>query len=155
MKRWQDFNRREQGVLLAGVAIATLYLLWFAIVQPVRQLVVEQRSRNQAVASELFTVRQMVADISALQKAGTDKNPATSGLASLVEKSLRQNHLRMSGYQPGSEGNVSLRFDRVEVSGLLQWIYDLETSHRITVDELAIRPTESNGTVSASLRLRK
>lgn len=154
MKRWQDFNRREQVLILTGALLLAVYFLWFTIVQPMQRMVFAQQSRNDTIAAELMAVKQMAAEILALQKNATGAGAERDGLARLVEKTLRQNQLRMSGYQPGSEGQVSLRFEQVALDGLMQWLYDLEVVHHVVIEELTIRPAPANGQVAASLRLR-
>lgn len=153
MNKWQQFNLREQAILLLGAAIVGVFLLWFALLKPVQTAVERQQLLNQAGHSSLQRVRQLAAQLQQLQS-NTIGESRDGDLVQLVDSSLRQNNLRMSGFQPGSDGSVSLRFDNVRYEGLLQWLYEMEINQGVVVEELSLRQGNAAGEVAATVRMR-
>ena len=153
--RWQQFDRRQQTTLLVGAVAIALYLLWFAVVSPLQQLVDKQQLRNQSAVESLGSVRQLAAECQVLKKQGDKQRAGSANLSQLVDRSVRKNRLKMSGFQPGSDGSVSLRFEQAPFENLMQWLYELDANHGVTVDELAIRPLQTAGAISATVRLKQ
>ncbi len=58
----------------------------------------------------------------------------------------------MSRFQPGSTGDVQIRFDNSSFDQVARWLHQLE-SEGVTVRDLAISPGASTGLVNVSVRL--
>jgi general secretion pathway protein M len=153
LNRWRQYNLREQAMLLLGAALVGAFLFWFALLKPVQSAVERQQLLNQASQSSLQRVRQLAAQLQQLQSSGSGESRG-GDLIQLVDSSLRQNNLRMSGFQPGSDGSVSLRFDNVLYGGLLQWLYEMEINQGVVVEELSLRQGNAVGEVAATVRMR-
>lgn len=150
----QSYSRREQIILLAGAAALFLYLLWFAVIQPLQSMVDQQQRRNIAQQQSLQAVTQLAAEYQALQKNSQKRTAGSGNLSQLVDKTLRQHRLKMSGFQPGRDGTVSVRFEKADFNQLMLWLYQLESKHQVQLDELTVRPAANSGFVTAQLRLR-
>lgn len=149
-------SRREQVILLVGGFCVSLYALWFLLITPTQQAVVEERQRTAAVSQALSRVQALAVTVRQTekqQKSSTQKSALS--IADVVDRSLRANGLEMRGFQPGSEGEVRLRLDNVPYAQLIQWLYELETTHGVLVKELATSSSSAAGRVMVNVRLRK
>lgn len=149
------FNRREQAtLLLCGLAIA-LYILWIAVLAPLQTKRDNQLLANTSTTLSLGRVQMLAAQI---RQSRADSGPAAGGgenISRLIDTSLQANGLSMSGFQPGTGGEVRVRLDRVPFQPLLQWLYDVEFKHNITVRDLSIAATSDTGQVTVNIRLQK
>lgn len=155
MERWQQFNRREQGVLLLTAGVLALLLLWLIIVQPLRAMVADQHADNRMLADQLQQARTMAGQLQQLKQSGANSSRAgANNLQRLVGQTARSHGLVMSDFRPNSDNSLQLRFEQAPFNGLLEWLYQLEASHNVAVDNLDISPTRDSGLVSVSIRLR-
>lgn len=149
------FNRREQAtMLLCGLAIA-LYILWIAVLAPLQAKRDNQMLTNVSTTSSLGRVQMLAAQI---QHARAESGPAagsSENTSRLIDSTLQANGLSMSGFQPGTGGEVRVRLDRVPFQPLLQWLYDVEFKHNITVRDLSIAAASDPGQVTVNIRLQK
>lgn len=155
MEKWQNLNLREQAWALACGAVAIVLLVWLILFKPLQSAVAAQQRQNQATVASLQHVRQLAGQLKQLQATGGGEASRETNLTQLVDSSLRQNNLRMSGFQPGSDGSVSLRFDNARFDALLQWLYEMEIGQGVVLSELSVRQGGTPGEVAATVRLRK
>lgn len=155
MKALQRLSRRDQGALLAGGVALLAYLIWFGLVQPVRDYSQRQASATQGAAETLVRVQSLAAEISRLEAAGEKPSATAGNLPALVDRTLRRNQLTMAGFQPGKRGDVRLRLEGAAFDDLLQWLYAMEFEHQVRVAELSILPAREVGRVSAQVMLRE
>lgn len=152
MKRFFRLPRRDQIALLFAVLALLMYGIWFGLLLPLQNWNEQQRQRTAATAQNLLQVQTLASDIQRLQKSGAVSSTAVN-LSELVDRTLRENALSMSGFQPGRDGNVRLRLQSARFEALLQWLYELETRHQVRVGELSITPTQNAGLVTAQIQL--
>jgi|GEM_PF-579584 len=149
-------NRREQVILLIGAFCVAVYALWFLLIVPMQQAVMEERQRTAAVNQALSRVEVLAVTVRQTEKQQKSaKQKSSLSIADVVDRSLRANGLEMRGFQPGGEGEVRLRLDNVPYAQLIQWLFELETSHGVQVKELATSSSNSAGRVMVNVRLRK
>ena len=155
MARWQQFDRREQGLLLLAAAVVTLLLLWLLVLQPLRGMVTGQQDSNRILASGLQQAQGMAAELKQLKSSTKNSGAArNASLQRLVGQSLNSHGLGMSSFTPNSDNTVSLRFEQAPFNTLMKWLYQMEASHNISVDSLTVNPTGDSGIVKVSVRLR-
>lgn len=148
------YNRREQSMLLGLAIFLVLYILWIAILSPLYNKR-DNLIRTNAVASEsLGKVQMMSAQIQQLRNQGVQSQPGDN-INSLVSSSLNANGLKMDGFQPGPTGDVRVRLEMARYDALMQWLYDLEYRHGISILELSLSETRDAGLVTANIRLQK
>jgi len=148
------FNRREQIILLWGALAVMLYLLWQLVLAPIQQMTQMQIERNKSLA---ITVAQVQTLATTLLTSEAPKKTSKKGgsIAELVDRTLGAHGLRMSGFNPGSNGEVRLRLDSVSFSGLSRWLHELEFKHAVQVRELSMNLTSTPGLITVNVRLRK
>jgi general secretion pathway protein M len=148
------YNRREQVALLSLALAVALFLVWALVLAPIQGKRNQLAAANTAATQALGKVQIMTAQIQQLRTMGAQ---AASGenISGLVDASLRENGLTMTGFQPGAGGEVRVRLDRANYSALMQWLYEVEEKHRINVRDLSIASTNDPGMVTVNVRLQK
>lgn len=149
------YNRREQTILLMGGLAVLLYLLWIVVLVPVTDWRERQLNANQAVNQSLGRVELLAAQIERARSQAREGNTSNSNLSALVDSSLRANNLSMSGFQPGTGGQVRVRLDEVPYDRFIQWLYDMEYQHGVTVVDFSMAGTSEQGRVTVNIRLQK
>ncbi|MGS2724493.1 type II secretion system protein M [Porticoccus sp. GXU_MW_L64] len=153
MANWQQFDRREQKILLAGGLIVALILLWWLLIQPLLAMVSNQQGVNARLGGQLQEAQTLALELKTLQASGTTTLDSSS-LMRLVSSSARSHGLAMSNFTPNSDNSVSLRFERAAFNHFVEWLNQMEGSHSAVVDNLSIAPTGDSGVVKVSVRLR-
>jgi len=153
VEAFNRYTQREQIILLAGGFSIALYLLWKLLIVPVAELRQQELSRTAGMALTLAQVQTMASSLKAAPK--TEQAKGRGSIAELVDRTLQNNGLRMTGFQPGANGEARLRLDNVTFAGLSQWLYELEFTHGVQVRELSANASNTPGLVMVSVRLRK
>lgn len=150
------YNRREQTILLVGVLAVVLYILWMGVLSPLKEKREQQLLTNASTAAALERVKVLAARINNAESAANQQSAATSGnISQLIDSTLQANGLRMSGFQPGTRGEVRVRLDNVSYAAITQWLYDLEYKHDVGIKDLSMASTTTPGQVTANVRLSK
>lgn len=147
------YNRREQMMLLGCALAVALYLIWLVVLAPIQHKRDQLLAANTASTLALGRVQIMAAQIQQLRTQGNSAGDAN--ISGVIDSSLRANGLSMSGFQPGSNGEVRVRLDRAAYEPLMQWLYEMEFKQGIHVSDLSIAATNDPGQVSVNLRLQK
>lgn len=148
------YNRREQTILLVGALAIVLYVLWMGVISPLQQKRDQQIVRNAAASAALGRVEVMALKIRKIRNESQSGNSQGGGnISQLIDSSLRANSLSMSGFQPGTQGEVRVRLDNVNYEPLMQWLYDLEYKHDIAIRDLSLATGNQPGQVTANVRL--
>jgi len=154
MEYWQQRDRREQVILAIGGVFVALVLVWMLLFKPVMQWRSQQQSIVDGQARTLAQVQTLAAEMK-LQQQNSNNTKGDGSLAQIVDSSLRDNSLRMKGFQPGRNGEARLRLENATYEPLMQWLYDLEYRHGVHVLEMSLARTQIVGVVTVNLRLRK
>lgn len=148
------YNRREQSMLLGLGVFLVLYLLWIAILSPLYSKRDNLIRTNAEASQSLGKVQLMSAQIQQLRSQGV-QGQSGDNINSLVSSSLNANGLKMDGFQPGPSGDVRVRLEMARYDALMQWLYDLEYRHGVSILELSLSETRDAGLVTANIRLQK
>lgn len=152
LAKFNRYQRSEQIAILLMVVAVAIFLLWIAVVRPLEKTRERLELANTAAVKTLGNVQNMVASI---QRSGPAGNGSGENINSVIDSSIRAAKLNMNSFQPGANGEVRIRLDRANYSSLMQWLYDVEYTHGITVKDLSIAATNDVGFVNANLRLQK
>jgi len=148
------YNRREQTMLLGLAVFVVLYILWVAILSPLQSKRDALINTNLAASETLGKVQLMSAQIQQLRNQGV-QGQVSDNINGLVSSSLNANGLKMDGFQPGPSGDVRVRLEMARYDALMQWLYDLEYRHGISILELSLSETRDAGLVTVNIRLQK
>ena len=151
---WHEQSPRDQIYLIVGAFITFLFLIWVGLCQPLIEWRDQQQQRLDNLTRTLNTVESLASQL----KRQSQANPAVSSknnLAEIVDASLRDNNLRMKGFQPGRNGEVRLSLEDAAYKPLMQWLYDLEYKHDLQVLELNLAQTQTIGLLTVRLTVKK
>lgn len=149
------YNRREQTMLLVGGLAIFLYLLWKVLLVPLQDWRDQQLQNNASATQALGRVKILSARLEQYRSAARGAGQQDANISRLIDASLRASGLSMSGFQPGTGGEVRVRFDQVPYERLMQWLYDIEYQHDIGVTDLSMAATSEQGLVTVNIRLQK
>jgi len=150
------YNRREQSLLLSGALVVFLYILWKGLLVPLQDWRHEQMQANQRASQTLERVKLLSARLERAQARAEDQPGArNTNISSLVDSSLRDNGLDMTGFQPGTGGQVRVRLDEVPYDQFMQWLYDVEYQHGLSVVDFSMSGTQAAGRVTVNIRLQQ
>lgn len=153
-KLQQQLSLRDQKMLALLFGVLVLYVLYQVTLRPMSAANERLTAQNAAAQNSLAAVTQMAAQLRELQQSGAQQNGASSeNLTQLVDRSVAENQLHMSRFQPGSSGDVQVRLDNVAFDQTLHWLNELETAQSVTVRELVVAPGSAVGLVNVSVRL--
>lgn len=149
---WAARNARERMMLAAAATVATLGLIYAAMIDPA--LAGRERLRN-----DLPVLRQQVAQLQALSKevSALSEKPAPSTTAMTresIEAALARNGLKpQSVILTGDHAKVQLA--AVSFAATLAWLDDIQKSAPLSVVEANIVALAQTDTVDATLTLRQ
>lgn len=154
LARLQQLSLRDQAMLVVLAAAVLLYMLYQLVWHPLANANDNLARQNAAIAASVASMNQLAAQYRELQKS-TTSNAASQGetLTQLVDQTVASNSLHMSRFQPGSSGEVQVRFDNANFDQMLRWLNDLENRHGVVLRELGISPGSGPGLVNVSVRL--
>ncbi|WP_049723156.1 type II secretion system protein GspM [Gilvimarinus polysaccharolyticus] len=148
------YNRREQTILLVGALAIVLYVLWMAVLSPLQAKREQQIMTNASTSASLARVKVLAGKVQQGKRDSTaQSNNNTGNISQLIDTTLQANGLRMSGFQPGTRGEVRVRLDDVNYSAFMQWLYDIEYQHSISILDLSMAASSKPGKVTANVRL--
>lgn len=148
------FSRREQYVLLVGFLMLVIYLGYQFWLQPLQDQVGLARHKVNVVADHLREVERLSYNILQARKQETQQPRAQSvNLANLVDRSLRKFQLSMQAYQPGKQGEASVRLSDVPYRQLLAWLYELEQAQGLHISQFTMTTSVNTAQVSATVGL--
>lgn len=149
------YNRREQTILLVGSLAVVLYILWRGILVPIQDWHDRQVRANEAVSQTLGRVEVLSAQLERARQQDQQSGNGGGNLSALVDSSLRGHQLRMSGFQPGTGGQVRVRLDEVPYDRFMLWLHDMEYQHGVSVVDFSMAGTNTEGRVTVNIRLQQ
>lgn len=149
------YNRREQAALLIGSLAILLYLLWAILLNPLANRHAAQLQANNSATQSLGRVQILAGRIEQARVQGGGSRAGGENISQLVYASLQANGISITQFQPGTAGEARVRLDKANYEALMQWLYDIEFKHQITVRELSLAGTNDPGLVTVNIRLQK
>ena len=152
---WHQQSPKDQMYLAVGAIATSIFLLWVLLCKPLIEWRDKERQRTVNLTHTLTTVESLVHQLQQQQSRDGHKISSNNNLADIVDASLRDNELRMKGFQPGRNGEARLVLENATYKPLIQWLYDLEYKHDIKILELHLAQTQTIGLLKVSLSLKK
>lgn len=155
VSKFSQLNRRDQAALLICGIVVGIYLLWALLLNPLAEKRATQLQNNTAASLSLGRVKMLTAQLEqSRQQERVNPNTATN-ISQLVYSSLQENGITLSQFQPGTAGEARIRIDRTPYEPLMQWLYEIEFKHQVTIRELSIGGSNDPGLVTVNIRLQK
>lgn len=154
LSRLQQLSLRDQAMLMALAGAIVLYMLYQTLWHPLAKANADLAQQNANIAQSVASMTQLAAQYRELQKSNSTNNDSAGvTLTQLVDQTVASNELHMSRFQPGSSGDVQVRFDNANFDQILRWLNELETKHGVVLREYGISPGSGSGLVNVSVRL--
>ena len=143
-KTFNTLTRREQQLVVLGVALASIFLLFFinSSLQDKKEKSVLSYNQNQ----KLFLDVQK--SLSLKSQYQSENKTASSNLSSTVSSLARSFNLTIDKIQPTEEGEIMVSINQTEFVGLYEWLRELELKKGIVVSKASVRINTSRGSVS-------
>lgn len=157
LNKFRELNLRDQTMLVVLVAALILYLAFQMAWRPLANANRNLAQSNGVLRDSVQNMTQLAAQYQQLQQAGARSGPGSSAtqenFAQLLDRTVAAQQLQMSRFQPGSTGDVQIRFDNSPFDNVIRWLYQLESEGGVTVKDLSISPGATTGLVNVSVRL--
>jgi general secretion pathway protein M len=151
---FRQLSLRDQAMLMVLAAALALYMLYQLLWHPLASANDNLAQQNAGLSRSLASVTQMAAQYADLKKSNAQNNAAQgSTLTQLVDATVAANQLHMSRFQPGSTGDVQVRFDNASFDQVMRWLNELESKDAVVLREFGISPGSGAGLVNVSVRL--
>ncbi|VUD53561.1 hypothetical protein TDB9533_01859 [Thalassocella blandensis] len=151
---WDQASSRDQIMLMAGAAFLLVYLLFMAVLGPVKDMRDKEVLRNTAQRASLERVKELAAKVME-QNASASGARQQSSIESIVQRSFGPNNLQVSSMDASGNNGLRLRFDEVPFDNALKWLHEMEVTQGLQIQDLAISPTNNPGMVSVNLRMQQ
>lgn len=151
---WNQNSSRDQVAILALVICVLLFILFMGILKPIQEKRVTQLRNNQSAMSSLKNVRDMAA-LWSNRDASRNQNAGRGSIVEIVDTSLREHNLRLSGMQPSGINDVRLRLDQARFDNLLTWLHEMEVNKGLQIKDLSVATAGEPGIVSVNMRLHR
>ena len=135
MEKFFHLKHREQIVLVSVFCFSLLTAFILVIWVPVNNELQRQQSRYDTAVMTMQAIETTVARIGNLQQQGN----ADFSLTTLVNESLQSRQLEFTRLQQLSVNQIQIRMDNVVFGDVLAWIYDIESTPGVIVNELTVR----------------
>jgi general secretion pathway protein M len=152
---WQGLAAREQRTLALGALLALLLLGYALLWLPLERSRAEWRTRAAAADVSLSWMRDAAQRLRAAGPAQAAAQRDGRSLLAVVDAGVREAGLggALLRVEPVSAGQVRVYFQQASFDALMDWLYQLDTSHGIRVTELSVQRSAGVGLVDARLAL--
>lgn len=157
LNKFRELNLRDQAMLIILAIALLLYLAFQMAWRPLANANSNLIQSNGVLRDSVQNMTQLAAQYQQLQQAGAHSGNGAAAtqenLAQLLDRTVAAQQLQMSRFQPGSTGDVQIRFDNSPFDSVIRWLNQVEGEGGVTVKDLSISPGASNGLVNVSVRL--
>lgn len=153
--KFSQLSRRDQAALLVCALVLGIYLLWALLLNPLAEKRAAQLQSNVAATQSLGRVKLLAAQLEQSRRQSTANPQQSANISQLVYSSLQEHGISLSQFQPGTAGEARIRIDRTAYEPLMQWLYDMEFKHQVTIRELSLGTSNDPGLVTVNIRLQK
>ena len=152
--QFRELSLRDQAMLYVLAAAVAAFLLVQIAWRPLANANRNLQQANVALRDSVQNMAQLAAEYRQLQQAGARGGAqGPESLAQLLDRTIAAQQLQMSRFQPGSVGDVQVRFDNSAFDQIVRWLYQLESENGVTVRDLSVAPGAAPGLVNVSVRL--
>ena len=155
MKDWFDeLERREQWIVIAGVTTVLLYVLYLSVLAPINDKVSTLQLRNKGAAETLQWIQQGAQEVKTLRGASRGPGGGVS-LSKLVDQSAAKFGIRVSRFQPSGKKEAQVWLEKADFNRIIAWLDQMENGYGIGVSNVSMNSANNPGTVNVRVRFRK
>lgn len=148
---WSTASNRDQLFVIIGGVFLIIFLLYTVVLKPVRTMATTELAKVEAQKASLDRIRILAAQVKKSKKGSRSKGRSVE---TVVETSISQHGLRVSGFDASGKSGIRVRFDKVEFDKLLGWINELEVKKGLSMKDISISQAKEQGVVSANLLIQ-
>lgn len=152
-ERFEQLPQREQILLVSMVFVVVFYLLYMFAWMPLKEANNVLKRQNEVAVTELSEVRQLADEYRRIEAGLNTTNGGEESLSKIIDQVTNNNKLSMGRFQPGSNGDIQIRFSDAKFDSLLFWLGELEAEHGVSIKELSLLPGSEAGLVRVSVKL--
>ena len=152
-RRYLALSARDRRAVNIGLAAAVAMFLYAGVYQPI----VEYRAAAVAdYLTQQSRLQWMQAHEARARRGGAQAAPSSSGqsLLTLVDSTAKAFDLRLTRYQPDSNGGVTVVIEGQPFNPILKWTERLAAEHGLRIATASIHGQEEPGFVNAHFRIR-
>lgn len=147
---WSARTDREQKMLMLMVAVVSLFLMWFAVWQPVTSGLRSAHMRYDRAIIDLASVKEKAVALKAIR--ARPVQPLGVPLASFVGQAASEAGFTLSRSEPVGTDGITIAIVSAKSPALMAWFAQLE-NRGLFVSEISIRPN-SDMTIAAEAVLK-
>lgn len=156
MKEWfNELERREQWIVIAGAVTVLLYVLYMSVLAPINDKIATLQLRNKGAAETLQVIQQGAQEINALRGASSGGSGRGVSLSKMVDQSAAKFNIRVSRFQPSGNNEAQVWLEKVDFNQLIAWLDQMENGYGVAVSNVSMNSANNPGTVNARVRFRK
>lgn len=150
MHYWNQLNSRERLVVMAGLGCLGILLSYLLVYAPIHNALIAKTQDVQEKQDILNWMRHVRPQLKNTQAV---KSLSETERITFIANQLQRSSLNTFEHQvqQSSQGEVQLSFDSVPFNALLQWLWSLNQSTDITIKQLTVERTNTNGLVKAQV----
>jgi general secretion pathway protein M len=153
LERYRELSLRDQAMLILLALTVLFYLVYQLGWRPLITANHDLAERNADLGRSVQEMSALAAEWRQLSESAAPGGTAsTESLAQLLDRAAAAQKLSMSRFQPGSSGDVQIRFDNCAFENILRWL-DLLEGEGVSVRDLSVSRGSAPGLVNVSVRL--
>jgi type II secretory pathway component PulM len=146
-------EQREQLILLVGAIVVPLILLLLGLLT-LQKHVATAEARVTQKRQDLAWLQTVVPQLQAQQQRFGNAGPRNESLLVMADRVARESGLTLSSSEPGANGALRVRADKVSFDSLALWLGQLTQRYGVAIENASIDATDADGIVNATLELR-
>ncbi len=140
IKQWfQQKNSSEQKIIVIGSLCSSLLLIYAFIYLPISRDNKVLTNRIASYQTDLQTMQSLAQQIKRLNPASTTakkKALSNSSIMTLVEKTAKQQHLKITQIKPLSQKRLQLILNNTSFNAAIRWLNTLQQKHTIKITKI-------------------
>lgn len=148
---WRTRTPREQGLVLAMLALAAVVLVWLLVVRPLGDALSDARARHGAAVVALAEARAQAAAIGTIERAPRPALPAP--IEQLIGSAAAEAGFPASRIEREGEHQATLAVDAVRPEAFFGWVRRMESESGLIVERLRAT-SNSDQTLAVQITFR-
>jgi general secretion pathway protein M len=142
---WQGLNVREQRLVLVMGSVASVFLLYSLIWQPLNESLAKTEKKLASRQALLTWVTENTVRYQNVKSTGGSKKSSDS-LSSIINRTANQQQLTITRMQPQGE-NLQVWLDSAPFTQLLFWLENLANNENLQVQAIDLAQGDKQGEV--------
>lgn len=152
-RHYDSLSTREKRSVQFMVGALFLACMYFLIWQPSNQYMVSAREGMHNANDTFRYVQQNIGQASsAAQLMQNSQGPLDpQSMVSTISTAGKKYSVELKRFEPSGESKLRVWLEDVSFNSLVQWLQDLDKTHKLKVSEISIDRDEKPGLVNARL----